>query len=265
MNMIKKTTNFVLNKLRKKFHTLYKTNEGGAVIRRTHLKKFKKKSKKVVIAAQLVAIWYLLIVTGSYLTSDTGAYFNDVKNVSGTISVAGDYCKDVKNGSDFWHKYCKYNAGIGNGPDAPDKDTGKGTEPDNPGHNKGGCDDHTNAPCSEVKKIKETHTSNSISLTWANPNQGNKNFSHVKIYKNGDKTPVGNNIKNGQFEDKNLVAATKYSYKITTVDKSGKESKGTTIEVTTNEVEIDKKNSSENTRPIDETTEKSQTKDSSEN
>lgn len=233
MHMIKKFTNFVLKKLHNRENSQYRTGEGGNTIRNTRLKKFKKRGKKLVMAAQLVAIWYLLILTSSYLTSDTGAYFNDVEKISGTISVAEDFCKDVKQGSDFWHKYCKDNAGVGNGSDKPDTDTGEHTDPDNPGQNKGGCDDHTNAPCSEVSKIKETHTGTSVTLTWENPNWSDGTFSYVKIYKNNSKDPVGNNIKEGQFIDENLLPSTKYSYKITTVDSSGKESSGTLIDVTT--------------------------------
>ncbi|WP_059170870.1 fibronectin type III domain-containing protein [Bacillus sp. FJAT-27445] len=232
--MLKKFANFVLNKPQMINHPLKRASEGGGPVRFTRMRKFNKKGRKLYFAAKLVAIWYLIILTGSYLTSDTGAYFNDVKSISGTISVAEDFCKDVENGSDFWQKYCKDNAGPGNGSDPPDKDNGgKGTDPDNPGQNKGGCDDHTNAPCSEVRDLKEKHTSSSISLTWSNPSQANKNFSHVNVYRNDGENPVGINIKNGKFNDENLVAATKYSYKITTVGNKGIESSGTIIEVTT--------------------------------
>jgi predicted ribosomally synthesized peptide with SipW-like signal peptide len=195
------------------------------------MKKFRTKSKKLIVAAQIVAIWYLLIVSGSYLTTNTGAYFNDVEKISGTISSSEDFCKDVEKGSDFWQNYCKDNAGIGNGPDTPDEDTGEHTDPDNPGHNKGGCDDHTIAPCTSVSEIKEIHTSNSISLSWTNPIE---NFDSVKVYKN--ETLIEEKIKNGQFVDENLSASTKYSYKITTIDSSGNESPGLSINVTTSDV-----------------------------
>jgi predicted ribosomally synthesized peptide with SipW-like signal peptide len=244
MKMKKKVTNFVLN-LHRKINSLYRTNEGGRTIRKSRIKKFKKKGKRLIFLAQIVAIWYLLILTSSYLTTDTGAYFNDVEKISGTISVSEDWCKDVENGSDFWHKYCKDNAGIGNGPDTPDEDTGDHTDPDNPGHNKGGCDDHTNAPCTEVTEIKETHTSNSITLTWVIPSKNSKDISFVKIYRDGNKTPVGNNLKEGSFADENLKPSTKYSYKITTIDKSGNESSGLPIQVTTSEEEINEESKDE--------------------
>jgi predicted ribosomally synthesized peptide with SipW-like signal peptide len=238
MKMMNNVTNFVLNILRKNIHSLFRTNEGGSKIRKTRLKKSRKTCKGLLIAVQTVAVWYILILTGSYLTTDTGAYFNDVKKISGTITADEDFCKEK--GSDYWHKYCKDNSGGGNGPDAPDVGTGKGNDPDNPGHNKGGCDDHTNAPCSDVTKIKGTHTSTSISLLWSDPDSTKKGFSFVKVYRNGNKDPVGNNIINGQFVDQNLLPSTKYSYKMTTVNKFGTESTGTTIEVTTSGDESDK-------------------------
>ena len=43
-----------------------------------------------MIAAQIVAIWYLLILTGSYLTTDTGAYFNDVEVIENSFHAKWD-------------------------------------------------------------------------------------------------------------------------------------------------------------------------------
>jgi predicted ribosomally synthesized peptide with SipW-like signal peptide len=200
------------------------------------MKKFRTKSKKLIVAAQIVAIWYLLIGTSSYLTTNTRAYFNDVEEISETIIAAEDFCKeftsDKEKNTDYYKTFCKDNAGLGNGKEPSDPGTGgNGTDPDNPGHNIGGCDDHTNAPCSEVNQIKETHTSNSITLSWTKPS--NENFKFVKIYKNGKETPFGENLGEGLFIDEGLSSSTKYSYKITTVDSSGNESSGLTIEVTT--------------------------------
>jgi hypothetical protein len=76
MQMKKTITNFVL-KLIEKIEISSGKDEERAM-RRTRHKKFKKKSKGLIIAAQLISIWYLLIMTGSYITSDTGAYLNDV-------------------------------------------------------------------------------------------------------------------------------------------------------------------------------------------
>jgi predicted ribosomally synthesized peptide with SipW-like signal peptide len=236
MKMKKKVTNFVLDILHMKFHPLFRTNEGGRIIRNSRIMKFRKKNKKLVIAAQLVAIWYLLVVTVSYLTTNTGAYFNDIEQISETITAAEDFCQEFKTdkekNSDYYKTFCKDNAGLGNGKEPFDPGTGgKGTDPDNPGHNKGGCDDHTNAPCSEVNQIRETHTDNSITLSWSNPS--NESFNFVKIYKNDNPTPVGENLREGLFIDESLLPSTKYSYKITTVDSSGNESSGVTIDVTT--------------------------------
>jgi predicted ribosomally synthesized peptide with SipW-like signal peptide len=220
---------------------------GGITIRKTRFKQFRKKTNGLVIVIQMVAIWYIMILTGSYLTSDTGAYFNDVDEMNGTINSAEDFCDDK--GSGYWHKHCKDNAGIGNGPDTPDEDTGEHTDPDNPGQNIGSCDDHTNAPCSEVTKIKETHTSSSISFSWSNPKAANNNFSHVLVYRNGDETPVGNNIKKARFVDENLLASTNYRYKITTVDSLGNESRGQAIDVTTSIDEGDNQQTQEVPNP----------------
>ncbi|WP_175492746.1 hypothetical protein [Bacillus sp. OK048] len=104
----KKVANFVLNKLLKKTSQFNRTNEGGNTIRHTRLKRLKKKENIIVLfAAQIVAAWYILILTGIYLTTDTGAYFNDADSISGTISVSEDFCKDAERNSEFWNKYCK--------------------------------------------------------------------------------------------------------------------------------------------------------------
>jgi predicted ribosomally synthesized peptide with SipW-like signal peptide len=233
MNMIKKVTNFVLNILHMKKH-FFRTNEEGSTIRKTRFRKFRTKKKKLIIAAKIVAIWYLLIISVSYLTTNTGAYFNDVEKISETIIAAEDFCKEFKSdkekNSDYYKEFCKDNAGIGNGPEPGDVDTGEGTDPDNPGHNKDGCDDHTNAPCTRITNLKETHTSNSITLTWSNPNE---NFDFVKVYRNANDNLVGNQIKNGQFIDENLKPSTKYIYIITVVDSLGNESQSSSVDVTT--------------------------------
>lgn len=145
-------SNFVLSIIQKTKCSRKRTDEGGILIRYTRLRKFKKTSKKISIAAQIVAIWYISIFAISYLTTDTGAYFNDVEKVDGVISTAENFCEDK--GSPYWRNYCKDNAGGGNGPEVGDVNTGEGTDPDNPGHNKDDCDDHTNAGCSKAKDKK---------------------------------------------------------------------------------------------------------------
>ncbi|MDF2856928.1 MAG: amyloid fiber anchoring/assembly protein TapA, partial [Neobacillus sp.] len=89
--MKNKITNFVLNTLHKKIQSIFRTNEEGRIIRKTRMKKFKPKGKKLVLAIQFVAVWYLLILTGSYLTTDTGAYFNDVEVIEEKLGAADDF------------------------------------------------------------------------------------------------------------------------------------------------------------------------------
>ncbi|WP_242637694.1 MULTISPECIES: amyloid fiber anchoring/assembly protein TapA [Bacillaceae] len=57
------------------------------MIRKTRLKKFRKKYKKIKLASQILAIWYVLMFTVGYLSSDTGAYFNSSSQIGGTITV----------------------------------------------------------------------------------------------------------------------------------------------------------------------------------
>jgi hypothetical protein len=220
--------------------------KGRRTIRKSRLNRYKNNRKRLVITIELVIIWYLLIFTGSFLTTDTGAYFNDFEESNGLISTAENFCAEVKKGSEYWRNNCKDNSGLGNGTEAPDEgEEIKGQDPDNPGQNKGGCDDHTNAPCSEVTKINGKSTSNSVDLTWSNPTGDNKNFSYVKIYREGVSEPVGNKINNGKFVDNNLLPHTKYIYTISTVSNKGKESNGITFEITTSIEEVSTQPTSE--------------------
>jgi predicted ribosomally synthesized peptide with SipW-like signal peptide len=296
MKMKKQITNFVLS-LIEKIYSSSGMDEEGRKLRRTRLKKFKKKSKGLFIAAQLISIWYLLIIAGSYLTSDTGAYFNDVETIEGAIATAEDFCEGLNGSSDYWHEYCKDNAGLGNNPEPSDEDTGEHTDPDNPGHNKDDCDDHTSAPCSEGKNLGEEATteeedpknneetqsekestdnedskideetqskeetqssqeenkeqdetnplplkevthlvgedgpanSGKITLKWSNPES--TEFSHVKIYVEGEEIPIAENATNEEFELKKEDREETKIYRVVTVDKSGKESVGERITV----------------------------------
>jgi PKD repeat protein len=213
-----------------------RTIRGGRLIRHSRLRKFKNKYRSVSIFAQLVAIWYLTMFAAIHFTGDTGAAFNDVETIAETISAAEDYCKDAKEGSEFWRQRCKDNAGIGNGPEPVDEDTGEGTDPDNPGHNKDGCDDHTSAPCSDNSRITDLQkniSSDSIQLTWNNPQD--QKFSSVTIYRNEEL--VAENIKDGEFEDKGLTPSTTYLYKLIMIDKQGKTIHEEVIEIITTESE----------------------------
>ncbi|UTE77464.1 fibronectin type III domain-containing protein [Rossellomorea sp. KS-H15a] len=179
-----------------------------------------------------------------HFTSYTGASFNDVENISGTLSAAADFCEGAKNGSDYWHAHCKDNAGGGNGPESGDEDTGEGTDPDNPGHNKDDCEDHTNAACSDKRKITnltKTALSNSISFNWSNPTD-NK-FSSIRVSR--DDHIITDSITNGQFEEKDLVPATTYTYRIVAIDKSGKSLSEEIVEVTTSEAQEEQESQNE--------------------
>ncbi|MCC5802218.1 amyloid fiber anchoring/assembly protein TapA [Rossellomorea vietnamensis] len=50
-------------------------------------RKYKTNSKRWSVALQLFAIWYMVIITGTYLSSGTGAYFNDHDQVTGQITA----------------------------------------------------------------------------------------------------------------------------------------------------------------------------------
>ncbi|MFD1781324.1 amyloid fiber anchoring/assembly protein TapA [Fredinandcohnia salidurans] len=56
-------------------------------MRRTRLRKFGKRGRKLALLAQIAAIWYLSFAMVSYLTTDTGAYFNDVEVIKGSLHV----------------------------------------------------------------------------------------------------------------------------------------------------------------------------------
>lgn len=56
-------------------------------IRTSRSNKLSKKNKKLVLLVKIVAILYLTLVTASYLTSNTGAYFIDTDNVNGRITA----------------------------------------------------------------------------------------------------------------------------------------------------------------------------------
>ncbi|MGM0830035.1 MAG: amyloid fiber anchoring/assembly protein TapA [Bacillota bacterium] len=56
-------------------------------IRFLRSRKFKTNSKRWSVALQLFAIWYMVIITGTYLSSGTDAYFNDHDQVTGKITA----------------------------------------------------------------------------------------------------------------------------------------------------------------------------------
>jgi YqxM protein len=56
-------------------------------IRFLRSRKYKTNSKRWSIVLQLFAIWYMVIITGTYLSSGTDAYFNDHDQVTGQITA----------------------------------------------------------------------------------------------------------------------------------------------------------------------------------
>ncbi len=68
-------------------------------IRYLRIKKYKRQFNTYKVVAQVVAIWYIIIFTSSYLTSYTTAYFNDNDHVSSSIK-AGTWDTDSEDQSD---------------------------------------------------------------------------------------------------------------------------------------------------------------------
>jgi YqxM protein len=322
--MKNKVTNFVLHILHKKIQPLFRTNEGGSTIRKKRMEKFKKKNKMIIIAAQLVSVWYLLIITGSYLTTNTGAYFNDVEVIENSLHAKWDeeyppddgiwersslkevtqggtcekgiYARFKNTGESVGHELTKYEIywiESGN----PKKDgvvvkTGTFPIPNHgetydisykptkngvyqfkayheTGHNfdseseKGPWSDQINvSDCSVVPEDdgegeKDTKPeppvteflgevsdisweigngeSGKVTVKWENPDSPD-NFSHVRLYIDGEPTPFKDNITNSQYEFSKKEAETAKKYRITTVDKSGKESVGVKLTVSNEQV-----------------------------
>jgi YqxM protein len=317
MEMIKKVTHFVLYTLRKKIHS-FRTNEGGITIRKTRLKQFKKKSKGLVIVVQIVAIWYIMIFTGSYLTTDTGAYFNDVEVIENSfqagkldepkdpvddgiwgksslkeVSIRGTceegiYGRFTNTGESVNHELTKYEvywSETGDPKDGTVVETGSFPIPNkgefydiyykplkngkytikayheaghsnSNGEGKGpwsgeititGCaapplnendpkpqPPVTNQTLGEVTDVSWNIKGNSgkVTINWKNPAG---EFSHVNVYIDGQTSLLKENIID-QILDLDIESPT--TYRISTVDKSGKESAGIKLTVSKTSVTI---------------------------
>ena len=81
----------------------------------------------------------------------------------------------------------------------------------------------------EVSSLKETHTDQTVTLSWKNPGQ---DFKEAKVYRNGTLLTKTNGM---SYTDKNVSQNTSYSYKVTTLDTAGNESKGVTVSAKTSE------------------------------
>lgn len=88
--MKNKFSNFVLKNIHKIKISLNRTNEGGILIRYMRMKKYRKKGRKLLFFTQVIAIWYITVFTANYLTSDTGAAFNDVEVIKNKLHVKWD-------------------------------------------------------------------------------------------------------------------------------------------------------------------------------
>jgi hypothetical protein len=88
----------------------------------------------------------------------------------------------------------------------------------------------TSAP-SNVTNLMGVQTHNSISLSWTNPTD--QDFAEVKVYEDGvyKKSVTAAEGSNAFFD--NLQHETEYTFKVTSVDTTGNESPGTSINVTT--------------------------------
>ncbi|QWC22456.1 amyloid fiber anchoring/assembly protein TapA [Bacillus haikouensis] len=72
-------------------------------IRYPRTKKHKTPFKKWKLLCQLMAIWYAITITGSYIDGSTGAYFNDQDQVTGVIT-AGTWSSWDKSSLEFVSK-----------------------------------------------------------------------------------------------------------------------------------------------------------------
>ena len=195
MNMKERLANFMLNIL---VGSLERTNKRGSYIRFTRLKKLTKGSKKIAILAQLLTIWYIAIFMGVYLTSDTGAYFNDVERIKGTISALPDFCMD----EEYFEKnkpFCQPNNNnleLGNeskGSPAAQKDFEFGDE-DYP--------EHQNEYCPEGNCNNQNENGNSGNIRIDN----NGNSQNEKDSNEKNESPTDNQNKaNEESDDTNAV------------------------------------------------------------
>lgn len=84
-------------------------------------------------------------------------------------------------------------------------------------------------PPGNVSSLTETHSYDTVSLNWANPS--NSDFGYVKIYQGA--TLIKDSFVGSSYIVTGLTKLTQYTFKVTSVDKSGNESSGTSITVTT--------------------------------
>lgn len=86
-------------------------------------------------------------------------------------------------------------------------------------------------PPGEVKDLSAEAGDGEVTLRYTFP--PDSDFSYVRIYKDGDL--VANNVKATSYKVTGLTNGIKYTFRVTTVDKSGNESDGVTITATPQE------------------------------
>lgn len=52
--------------------------------------KYRRKGKQIILFMKFLAIWYILVFTGTYLTSTTGAAFNDIEQIKNHLHTKWD-------------------------------------------------------------------------------------------------------------------------------------------------------------------------------
>lgn len=85
-------------------------------------------------------------------------------------------------------------------------------------------------PPANVNGVQQSATDVEVNLQWNNPTD--VDFAGTKIYRNGQIITTLDKLKNS-FKDTNLQPSTSYIYKITTIDETGNESNGVTVEIRT--------------------------------
>lgn len=138
-----------------------------------------------------------------YLTSLTGTSYTDTQ---------------VTNGSTYWYKLT-----------AIDTSNNESAQSSSVSATPQATADTT--PPANVTGLSESSTNTTITLNWTNPSD--IDFNHCNIYRDG--TKVGQ-TSSTSFTDMDLLGATNYSYKVTSVDNTGNESSGNTVSAITTSV-----------------------------
>lgn len=116
MNMKKKYSNFVLNKIHKVKRSLKRTNEEGGELRYSRTRKYKRKYKLLLISIQVLAVWYFFVLSAIQLNTFTNAAFNDIEQVSASLHVKWPIDEWDKSSLDFDPKGITLNRGGTCGP-----------------------------------------------------------------------------------------------------------------------------------------------------